>query len=123
MPLVFIAIGAVFLVAAVRGTVLDYSVSNGKVTTGSSTTATGKTTAATQPGLISLLKADFTGSNNFLIWILALWVLGALGYVPGFKPIANALLVLVVVVMVIANDNASGGGGFFTNLENAIKGA
>jgi hypothetical protein len=112
MPLAFIAIGAVFLVAAVRGTVLDYTVTGGKVTSGGST-----------PGLITLIKSDFTGSNNFLIWILALWVLGALGYIPGFKPIANALLVLVVVVMVISNDNKTGGGGFFTNLENTIKGA
>lgn len=100
MPLVFLAIGALFLVAAVRGTVAD----------------TGST-----PGLITLLKGDFTGTNSFLVWLLALWVIGALGYVPGFKPLANAFLLLVLTVLIIVNDNKSGTGGFFAEFNSAIK--
>lgn len=101
MPLAFLAIGALFLVAGIRGTVTDQ---NG------------------QPGLVTLLKGDFTGSNNFLVWIVAFFVLGALGYIPGFKPIANALLVLVVVVLIITNDR-NGSGGFFATFNTAIKNA
>lgn len=109
MPLAFIAIGAVFLVAAVRGTVLDYGAKAGQ--------------PGTNKGLLSLLKGDLTGSNNFLVWILAFFVLGALGYIQGFKPIANALLVLVVVVLIISNNNKQGSGGFFAQFNAAIKGA
>lgn len=114
MPLAFIAIGAVFLVAAVRGTVSDFA-----------TDASGKVTQGTpnNSGLTTLLKGDLTGTNNFLVWMLAFFVLGALGYIQGFKPIANALLVLVVVVLVITNNNKQGSGGFFAQFNAAIKGA
>jgi len=107
MPLAFLAIGALFLIAAIRGTVTDKTNSDG----------------STSPGLTTLLISDFTGPNNFLVWLLALWVLGALGYIPGFKGVANALLVLVIVVLIIVNDNKSGSGGFFANFNSAIKAA
>lgn len=83
MPLAFLAIGAVFLVAAVRGTVSD----GPKAT----------------PGLISLLKGDFTGPRNFFVWIIALYLVGAIGYIPGFKPVANAMLALVILMLFISN--------------------
>lgn len=101
MPLAFLAIGALFLVAGIRGTVGDKD---------------------GQSGLVTLLKGDFTGQNNFLMWLVALFVLGALGYIPGFKGIANALLVLVVIVIVIVNDR-NGSGGFFATFNAAIKNA
>ncbi len=100
MPLAFIAIGVLFLVAGIRGTVED---KNG------------------QPGLITLLKGDFTGSNNFLVWMLALWVIGAIGYIPGAKALANAFLVLVIVVMLLANNKNNPGNGFFAQFNAAIK--
>jgi|SRR5579859_719900 len=104
MPIAFIVIGALFLSAAVQGTVSDSKPGAGD-------------------GLVSLLKSDFIGPQSFLIWIAALWILGALGYIPGFKPIANALLVLVLVVLVIVDDrNTSGGNGFIANLQSAIRG-
>lgn len=99
MPLAFLAIGAVFLIAGIRGTVEDKD---------------------GQPGLITLLKSDFTGTNSFLVWIVALWVLGALGYIPGFKPLANAFLLLVLVVLILANDR-QGSGGFFATFNSAIR--
>ena len=100
MPLAFLAIGALFLVAGIRGTVTD---KNG------------------QPGLVTLLKGDLTGSNNFLVWIVAIFGLGALGYVPGLKPIANAFLVLVLVALVLATGKQSRG-GFFAKFNEAVTG-
>lgn len=100
MPLAFLAIGALFLVAGIRGTVLDKN---------------------NQPGLITLLKGDFTGQNSFLVWIIAIFGLGALGYIPGFKPIANAFLVLVLVALVLATGKQTSG-GFFAQFNKAITG-
>jgi hypothetical protein len=94
LPIAFVAIGALFLIAAVRGTVVD---------------------KGSAPGLLTLLKGDFTGQNNFLIWMVAIWALGALGYIPGFKPIANAFLVLFLVVLFLSNK------GFFAQFQSALQ--
>jgi hypothetical protein len=83
MPLVFLAIGVLFLVSAVRGT---------------------------QDSLFSLLSDDFTGKNNFLLWIVAIAFIGALGMVEDLRKLSNAFLLLVVVVILLSNK------GFFTNL-------
>lgn len=91
MPLIFLLVGIVLLVVAVRGK-----------------------TAPTD--LITLLKSDFTGQNNFGIWVLAIFGIGALGYVSGLKPIANAFLLLVVVVILLSNK------GFFSQFSNAVQG-
>ena len=104
MPIAFIAIGALFLIAAVRGTINDGP--NGQ-----------------PPGLLTLLKSDFvstTAQGNFLIWLVTLWIIGALGYIPGFKPIANALLFLVVLVLVLSNSKSSGTGGIFAQFNAAL---
>lgn len=103
MPIAFVAIGALFLISAVRGTLNDYG--NG------------------QPGLITLLKSDFVSSSaqgNFLIWLVTIWVIGALGYIPGFKPIANGLLFLVILVLVLSNSKNSGAGGIFAEFNKAL---
>lgn len=104
MPIAFIAIGALFLIAAVRGTITDGP--NGQ-----------------PPGLLTLLKSDFvstTAQGNFLVWLVTLWIIGALGYIPGFKPIANALLFLVVLVLVLSNSKNSGTGGIFAQFNAAL---
>lgn len=102
MPIAFIAIGALFLIAAVKGTLTD----NGQ-----------------QPGLLTLLKSDFVSTSaqgNFLIWLVTLWVIGALGYIPGFRPIANALLFLVILVLFLSNSKNSGTGGIFAEFNAAL---
>lgn len=109
MPIAFIAIGALFLIAAVRGTITDYPSPNGG--------------SGTQPGLLTLLKSDFVSTSargNFLIWLVTLWIIGALGYIPGFKPIANALLFLVVLVLFLSNSKSSGTGGIFAEFNAAL---
>ena len=88
MPLALLLVGALFLIAAVRGTHTD---------------------------LFTLLKGDFTGDKNFLVWVVAIFVLGALGYVAGIKPLANAFLLLVVVVILLTNK------GFFSQFTAGLK--
>lgn len=100
MPLAFIAIGAVFLIAAITGRVSDQ---NGN------------------PGLITLLKGDLTGTNNFFIWIVAIGAIGALGYIPGFKGLSVALLTLVLLVIFITNNKSTAGGnGLFAQFQAAL---
>lgn len=104
MPIAFIAIGALFLIAAVRGTLTDGP--NGQ-----------------PPGLLTLLKSDFVSTDakgNFLVWMVTLWIVGALGYIPGFKPIANALLFLIILVLFLSNSKNAGQGGIFAELNAAL---
>lgn len=88
MPLLLIAAGIVLLVATLRGTTND---------------------------LFSLLRDDFVGKPNFLVWIGAIVGVGAFGYIKEVRPIANAFLVLIFVVLVLSNR------GFFKQFTSAIK--
>ena len=78
------------------------------------------------PKLGALVKDDFApsiGGHSFTIWIVAIFVIGAIGYYRPFKPVSNAFLVLVIVAMILANGNPKlAGGGFFNQFNNAIKG-
>lgn len=95
MALVLLLVGIVFLTSSVLGT---------------------------QAQLFTLLKGDFTGQDNFVEWGVAVVFIGAVGYIPGFKPLANSFFVLLVIALLIANRNGTGGGGFFAQLQAAIKG-
>ncbi len=88
MPLVLILIGLLFLVAAVRD----------------------------QLGtLFGLVKGDFTGSGNFVYFVAAIVVIGAIGYSDKLKPLSDGFLFLVILVLVIHNK------GVFANLQSALK--
>lgn len=76
MPLAFLFIGILFLVAAVRGK---------------------------QTQLFGLLKKDFTGPKNFFYWIIAIWLIAALGNIKELRPLSNMFLVLVVLVLLLVN--------------------
>lgn len=73
MILVVLAIGIVILVASLRGT---YS---------------------------ALFTAIGTDVPGFVVWAAAIVALGALGFIPGLKPVSRGLLALVVVVLVFQN--------------------
>lgn len=88
MPLALLVIGTVFLVAAIRGT---------------------------QKELFNTLKDDFTGPNNFIVWGLALFLIGALGYVKTLKPLSNSFMLLVVIVLFLSNR------GFFDKFMQQIR--
>jgi predicted transporter len=78
MPLAFVIVGILFLVAAVRGK--QYS-----------------------DELLTTVKSDFTGPGNFFYWGIALFVIGAVGYYKPLRSASNAFLTLVVVVLFFSN--------------------
>lgn len=101
MSFVFLIVGAILTIAGVRGTTEDSVNGNGD----------GR-------GLFPLVKGDFEGTgqpHGFLVWFVAILVIGALGYVSELKPFANAMLALVIVVLLLSNK------GFFAQLQNAIQ--
>ena len=89
------SIGAVLLIAAVRDKV-DGS-----------------------QGLFTLVKGDFSG--GYFYWVLAILVIGSIGYIPRLKTISNALLGLIVLVLVLTKGNpTAAGGGFFQKFTQGI---
>lgn len=95
MPFALLIIGAVLLIAAARGT---------------------------QDHLFSLAQGDFTGPDNFIYWVVAILVIGSLGYIPKVKSISVALIALVMVVLVLTNGKSSAaGGGFFGKFVAGIQ--
>lgn len=81
MPFVLVFIGLLLLVAGVRGT---------------------------HTQLFTLIKGDFTGSGNFIYWIVAILAVGAVGYIKPIKPVSDAFLVLIIIVMVLSNKGLFG---------------
>lgn len=92
MPFVLFFVGLIAITVAVRGHAKDAS---------------------------ALLASEFTGSNSFIQWFLAVMILGLVGYYSPVRPATNALLGLVILAMVLQN----GKNGLFTNLEQAFQGA
>jgi hypothetical protein len=88
MPFVLIIAGIVLLIAAARDT---------------------------QCQLFTLLVGDFTGTNNFIYWFLAIMIIGAIGYVPKLKPVSDAFLILVIIQLFLVKDR-----GFFDQFKRQI---
>lgn len=63
-----------------------------------------------------LLKRDFTGPNNFIVWLFALLAAGALGYIPKFKPISYGFLALVFIGILLTS-----GSGVFDRLREVMQ--
>lgn len=74
----------------------------------------------TQGDLIDQLEQDFTGSNNFIVWIFVLIFIGSIGYIPKLRPVANGFIILVILVLVLAAGSKK---GLFAKLQEAIKGS
>jgi len=95
MALVFLVVGIAFIVSAIQNT---------------------------SSNLLSLLKGDIVpasgNSGGFGIWILTLFIVGAVGYIPNYRGVSNGLLVLVVLVILLANSKI--GGGFFQKFGSAV---
>lgn len=97
MPFALAIIGIFLLVSAVRGT-----------TDGPN-------------GLFALVVGDFTGPSSFVYWMVAILLIGALGYIPKAKPISTAMLGLIIVVLFLAKgDPSKAGGGFFEKFTQGL---
>ena len=70
-----------------------------------------------------LLASEFTGSNSFIQWFLAIMIIGLIGYWDKARPVSDGALVLLLVVMVLAPRNGNGGAGLFVQLEDAFQNA
>lgn len=88
MPLVFIVVGLVLILTGLKGDPTE---------------------------LYDLVKGDFTGPNNFVYWSLAIFVLGAIGYIPSLRNLSRLFIVLVVLVLLVNNR------GFFSQLQSFIN--
>lgn len=98
MPYALIFFGLLFTVAGVRNTEKD---------------------------LYALFEGDLTGQNSFLVWLAALGIIGAVGYVKPLQPVSVAFLTLVLVVIFLHN-NSSGKNvlqEFVSALQNVQTGA
>lgn len=67
------------------------------------------------PALYELLASDFSGPGSFIYWLLAMLVLGALGYIKGLENLSKLFLILVIIVLFLDN------GGFFTQFQAFLK--
>jgi type IV secretory pathway VirB2 component (pilin) len=65
--------------------------------------------------LYSLIAQDFTGPGSFIYWLVAIVILGALGYVKGLEDLSKAFLILVLIVLFLDN------GGFFAQFQAYVK--
>lgn len=90
MLLIVLVIGAVLVVAAIRNS---------------------------QGALFSALYEDVPG---YITWAAAILAIGAVGFVPGLKPVSRGLLALVLVVIIMRNyQNIIG--GFQSSWQNPPK--
>lgn len=90
MPLILMAVGVLLIITGVKGD---------------------------PTSLYGLVAGDFnssSGKGNFLYWITAIFLLGALGYYKPLQPVSRGLIVLVVLVLLLHNN------GFFTQIEQAF---
>jgi hypothetical protein len=69
----------------------------------------------TQGDLFDLLKKDF---GQFLVWFVAIFLIGALGYIPKMKPLSTAFMGLVILVLFLSK-----GKGFFSQFQSAVTSA
>lgn len=64
------------------------------------------------------VAGDFTGPNNFLYWIVAIGLVGSLGYAKGLETFSRAFMILVLFIMVIVSYKRNP--GIFSDIGNAI---
>lgn len=79
MPFALAIIGIIFMVTAVKGTTTQF---------------------------FSLVVTDFTGSGNYIYWVISVLLIGSIGYVKKLQGISDMFLALILLVMFISNKGA-----------------
>jgi hypothetical protein len=76
----------------------------------------------TQDTFTARVANDFKGPGNFLYWIVAILIIGAIGYIPKAKTVSDLFLVLILLVLFLKKGNPSGvGGGFFQQFTQTLS--
>jgi hypothetical protein len=89
MPFALIITGIIMVVAAVRGTHIC---------------------------LVNTVKGEFTGQANFTYWVVAILIIGLIGYSETLRPLSNGLLVLILLALFLTRGRQS----LFTNFTSAL---
>jgi hypothetical protein len=69
----------------------------------------------TEHELGNQLQVDLLGSNGFIGWIVAITLIGVLGYLPAFNKASKYLMLLLFVVIVVQNRNV------FANVQTGVE--
>lgn len=62
------------------------------------------------------VENDFTGPGNFIYWLIAIGVVGAVGYSKTFETPSRAFIALIIIAMFVKNDS-----GVFAKLTAQIS--
>lgn len=90
MPLALLIVGIIIAVTAFRNTYRDVG---------------------------TLVVGDLTGAGNFLVWIGAIVIVGAAGYIEPLKYPSRLFLGLIILAMFLSNK------GVFAQFTSALQGA
>lgn len=72
--------------------------------------------------LFQVVAGDFSlnqAGGGFVYWVVALFLVGAVGYVKALKPISDGLLLLIIIALLLTKGNPQKG-NFFGNLTSAL---
>jgi hypothetical protein len=61
------------------------------------------------------VREDFTGQPNFLFWVVAVFLVGALGSLKSMRPVSDGFLALIVISLLLSNR------GFFAEFSRQIN--
>ncbi len=68
------------------------------------------------------VQQDFTGNGNFIYWVIAIGLLGAIGYVKEFQTFSRALIALVIIAMFLSKKSGAAQGiAFFNSFLSGIN--
>lgn len=62
----------------------------------------------------SQLQSDFSGSKSFIVWIIAIGSVGALGYIKDLRSFSHYFMALILISFILANK------GVFASFQAAI---
>jgi hypothetical protein len=58
--------------------------------------------------LYALIADDFTGPNSFVYWMVAILILGALGYINGLDRLSRLFMLLVLLALLLTRNPTTG---------------
>lgn len=64
------------------------------------------------------IQSDFTGPGNFFYWLIAITVVGSVGYIKGLQGFSNAFLSLIVMAIFLNKNNKD----FFSKFTSSLSG-